>query len=84
VDAQTFDKSRTIRRLSVAIVNWNTRDYLTDYLRSIFGNVKGISFKVIVVNNNSPDESTETVGKMFSWAKLVASHLNTCFAKVTI
>lgn len=51
--------------LSIIIVNWNTRDYLRDCLSSIFENVKGISFKVIVVSNNSPDESTEMVRKMF-------------------
>jgi GT2 family glycosyltransferase len=50
-------------------------------LDSISENVKGISFEVIVVDNNSSDESTDMVRDMFPWTKLIASPVNTYFAK---
>lgn len=67
--------------LSIIIVNWNTRDYLKDCLKSILENIKDVSFEVIVVDNNSSDGSSDMVKNEFPHVKLVASDVNTCFAK---
>jgi GT2 family glycosyltransferase len=67
--------------LSIIIVNWNTRDYLKDCLKSILENIKEVSFEVIVVDNNSSDGSAEMVKDEFPHVKLIASDINTCFAK---
>lgn len=67
--------------LSIIIVNWNTKDYLRDCLASIFKNTKGVSFEVIVLDNNSSDGSSEMVKDKFPHAKLIASNVNTGFAR---
>ena len=67
--------------LSIIIVNWNTRDYLKDCLKSILENIKKVSFEVIVIDNNSSDGSAEMVKNEFPHVKLIASDVNTCFAK---
>jgi GT2 family glycosyltransferase len=50
-------------------------------LSSIFENVKGISFEVIVVDNNSSDGSAEMVKNEFPLTNLVASDVNHYYAK---
>jgi hypothetical protein len=67
--------------LSIIIVNWNTRNYLKDCLKSILENIKEVSFEVIVVDNSSSDGSAEMVKEEFPHVKLIASDVNTCFAK---
>lgn len=67
--------------LSIIIVNWNTKYYLKDCLASIYENIKGVSYEVIVVDNNSSDGSVELVKKLFPHVKLIASNVNTGFAK---
>lgn len=67
--------------LSIIIVNWNTRDYLKDCLKSILENIKNVSFEVIVIDNNSSDGSAEMVKNEFPYVKLIASDVNTYFAK---
>ena len=39
--------------LSIIIVNWNSLEYLGPCLRSIYTQVHGLSFEVIVVDNAS-------------------------------
>lgn len=67
--------------LSIIIVNWNTKNYLSDCLVSIYENIKGVSFEVIVIDNNSSDGSSEMVKDKFPHVKLIASNVNTGFAK---
>ena len=52
-------------QLSIIIVNWNTKDYLKDCLSSIFKSITELNFEVIVVDNNSADESVEMVKRNF-------------------
>jgi hypothetical protein len=42
--------------LSIIIVNWNSLGYLRACLASIYRQVQGVSFEVIVVDNASPDD----------------------------
>lgn len=67
--------------LSVIIVNWNTKDLLQACLNSIFKFTKNINFEVIVVDNNSSDESQQMVKTKFPQVKLIPNKLNLGFAK---
>lgn len=67
--------------LSIIIVNWNTKNYLRDCLISIFENIKKVSFEVIVVDNKSSDGSAEMVRSEFPSVRLIASDVNTGFAR---
>jgi N-acetylglucosaminyl-diphospho-decaprenol L-rhamnosyltransferase len=78
--------------LSIIIVNWNTRDFLTQCLRSLqaaanhssptaqsltFGNY---TTEVLVVDNGSTDGSAAIVIDNFAWAKLISNDRNYGFA----
>ena len=45
--------------LSICIVNWNTGDLLRDCIKSIIQNTHEISYEIIVVDNDSSDNSIE-------------------------
>lgn len=68
-------------KLSIVIVNYNTRDLILDCLTSI-KNSEGIDFgvKVIVVDNASQDGSVEELAKL-KWITLIPSSANLGFAK---
>lgn len=51
--------------VTVSIVNWNTRDELRECLNCIFAQDGSISYEVIVVDNASPDHSSEMVRAEF-------------------
>jgi N-acetylglucosaminyl-diphospho-decaprenol L-rhamnosyltransferase len=66
--------------LSIVIVNYNTRDLLRDCLNSIYASNGDFSFKVIVVDNASPDDSAEMVTSEFPQTHLITSPINGGFA----
>ncbi|MFS8084125.1 MAG: glycosyltransferase family 2 protein [Acidobacteriota bacterium] len=65
--------------LSISIVNYNTREYLRRCLNSIFENVKGISFEIIVVDNASTDGSVAMVSEEFPSIRLITNSENRYF-----
>lgn len=67
--------------LSILIVNWNTKDLLRICLQSIKQYPPSGNYEVIVVDNASSDGSAEMVADEFPEVKLVASRLNTGYAK---
>ncbi|NWH03704.1 glycosyltransferase [Desulfobacter latus] len=67
--------------LSILIVNWNTRELLVNCLNSIFRLLSGVTFEVIVVDNNSSDSSSEYVNKMFPQVELISNQINNGFVK---
>lgn len=69
-----------MRDLSIVIVNYNTCDFLRECLISVYQNQGDITFNVIVVDNNSPDNSAQMVSTEFPQTELIASKINGGFA----
>ena len=66
--------------VSVVVVSWNTRDILRGCLRSVFEQTREVSFKMIVIDNNSHDGSAEMVRAEFPAVTLIANAENRGFA----
>lgn len=56
--------------LGIVIVNWNTRDLLRDCLRSVEQSA-GVTYRVVVVDNASVDDSAEMVRAEFPQVELI-------------
>lgn len=67
--------------LSVVIVNWNTREFLSRCLRSVYDTTLDLDFEVIVVDNGSTDGSQEMVRRDFPGVSLIVNTENKGFAK---
>jgi len=67
--------------LSIIIVNWNTSDLLQQSLRSFLSSPPPCSLEVIVVDNNSTDDSVVQVKKNFPTVKIICNQENLGFAK---
>lgn len=68
-------------RVSIVIVNWNTKELLRACLDSIRRHPPASKFEVIVVDNHSKDGSAEMVRTEFPDAILVALPTNTGYAR---
>ena len=70
-------------KLSVIILNYNTRDYIVRCLGSIEEqnlDISSGSLEVIVADNGSTDGSSEKIRKGFPWVKLIENKRNIGFA----
>lgn len=69
-------------RLSVCIVNWNTRDYLRECLTAL-GQYPpaGTDMETIVVDNASTDGSAAIVASEFPWVSLIGNADNKGYAE---
>lgn len=67
--------------LTVIIVSYNTKDLTLAALRTLFAETKETRFKVILVDNDSKDESADAVAKEFPQVDLWRSKDNLGFAK---
>lgn len=56
--------------LSVTICSWNTRDDLRACLKSLEAVLGEAELEVIVIENNSADDSAEMVAQEFPWVRL--------------
>ncbi len=56
-------KSFSELKLSIIIVNFNSGEYLSKTVNSILENYKGDDFEIIIVDNNSTDDSLERIDK---------------------
>ena len=70
-------------QVSVAIVNWNTRDLLHECLMSLVSSTVLYSspIEVIVVDNGSTDGSADMVSNIFPEVNLIRNHENLGFSK---
>lgn len=67
--------------ISVIITNYNTSDLLINCLRSLYQYNKNSIFEVIVVDNNSSDDSVIKVKKYFPNVKLINLDQNLGFSR---
>ena len=67
-------------RLSIIILNFNTRKLLDDCLASLTTIRKEVGFEVIVVDNASMDDSVAMVEEKYGWTKLIRSNTNKGFS----
>jgi GT2 family glycosyltransferase len=67
--------------LSIVIVNWNTRDLLTQCLDSIYAHPPDCEFAIWVVDNASSDGSAQMVGARFPNVRLIKNRENLGFAR---
>jgi GT2 family glycosyltransferase len=67
--------------LSILVVNWNAAHYLKPCLASVYREVKGIDFEVIVVDNASYDGSAELIKTEFPQATFIQSDQNLGFIR---
>ncbi len=66
--------------ISIVVVNLNTRELLLGCLASIFETIKGISFEVWVVDNNSLDGTAEAIKESYPAINLIENTMNLGFA----
>lgn len=62
--------------LGIVIVNWNTRDLLKTCLETVFASQGDFTYKVVVVDNASTDDSPAMVREHFPDVALIASEVN--------
>ena len=67
--------------LSVIIVNYNVRPYLTACLDSVQRALEGIESEVFVVDNHSDDDSVEVISRDYAWVHLINNRENLGFSK---
>lgn len=68
-------------RLSVIILNWNTREFLVACLASMQYAAQRADYEIIVVDNASADGSASMVREQFPWVHLLAQNENLGFSK---
>ncbi len=68
-------------QLSVIILNYNVRWFLQLCLESVVKATANLDAEIIVVDNNSPDDSCEMVRALFPNVKLIANKENSGFPK---
>src|SRR3989344_1990823 len=70
-----------MKKLSIILVNYKTCDLTRYALVSIYKETQGLDFEVIVVDNNSVDDSVEMIKKEFPRVILIANKDNLGFGK---
>src|SRR3989344_1717542 len=67
--------------LSIIYVNYNTKRLLKQSLKHLFWVQPALDFEIIVVDNNSSDESVKAVNDRFPNVRLIESRENLGYAK---
>jgi GT2 family glycosyltransferase len=70
-----------MKNLSIILVNWKSTDYLLKCLATVQSSVQGLDCEIIVVDNNSPDDSVDSVQEAFPAVLLLRSRENLGFAR---
>jgi GT2 family glycosyltransferase len=67
--------------ISIIIVSFNTKELLSQCIKSIFKHTKGINFEIIVVDNASTDGSQQLIKSDFPKVILIESEINIGFGR---
>lgn len=67
--------------ISVIIVNWNTRTLLLECIESLVCDLQNVPYEIIVVDNNSSDDSVAAVRQQYPQVRLILNDSNLGFAK---
>jgi len=70
-----------MKKLSVVIVSYNVCHFVCQCLDSVQKASEGLDTEVFVVDNDSADDTVETVAELYPWVRLVANHDNVGFAR---
>ncbi len=62
--------------VGIVILNWNTRDYLKRCLETVLASEGDFTYRVVVVDNASIDDSADMVRRTFPDVELVVSDTN--------
>ena len=82
-----MEKSSTKIDISIIIVNYNSSFFLLQTLESIINNTCEISYEIIIVDNNSKDNTVKTVYSEFQsyidkkTIKIIVNEKNLGFSK---
>ena len=68
--------SNTIAQLDIVIVSYNTRELTLEALRSVYEQTTQTTFNLIVVDNNSEDDSADAIEQTFPQLTLIRSPRN--------
>jgi len=66
-----IDATGEMVELSFVIVNTNNRDQTIRFLKSIYRHLGGISFEVVLVDNNSQDGSADAIEELFPRTRII-------------
>ena len=67
--------------VSIIIVSYNTKDFTRQCLNSIYSNVKGVSFEIICIDNDSSDGTPAMLREDFPDVILIESKTNLGYAR---
>lgn len=67
--------------ISIVIVNYNVKDFLKNCLESIYNSNTNLQFEVIVVDNNSHDDSFDELSQLYSDVNFILLKENLGFSK---
>lgn len=65
--------------VSIIFVNYKTKDFTIDAIKSVFDKTQGIDFEIFVVDNNSQDGSIEAIEKEFPNINIIKNPINAGF-----
>lgn len=68
-------------QLSIIIVNYNGLKYLKDCFDAMYEKLKGISFEIILIDNNSSDDSCAFIKQNYPQIILIESKINYGFGR---
>ena len=66
-------------QVSIIIVNYNTKVFLYDCLKSIYEHTSGIEYEIIVSDNGSADDSLQMISESFPSVKIIDNKKNLGF-----
>ncbi|HOV98500.1 MAG TPA: glycosyltransferase family 2 protein [Bacteroidota bacterium] len=62
--------------VSIVIISWRMRDYLYNCLKTIYEFTNGVTFEIIVIDNNSQDGTSEMIKMHFPQIILISNSEN--------